>query len=272
MTKHITLCADDYGQSAPISQAIIELVRAQRLTAVSCLITSQDSAVQAQLLKPYLGKIDIGLHFNLTEGQPLSSAYKKYYGHTFLSLPKMMLLAYSKRINLDVVTAECQAQIERFKAIYGCAPCFVDGHQHVHQFYGIHHSITQLYPTHLPASTYLRLVNPVFYKANPRVFIKQLLIYLLGTKTFKQRLQNLHIPHNTSFAGMYHFAGDYRCWFQYFLSKVGPQGLIMCHPSCDGVAENDKIARARYQEYAYLMSDDFLIDVAAAGVNFARMA
>jgi predicted glycoside hydrolase/deacetylase ChbG (UPF0249 family) len=40
--KRIVLCADDFGQSAAISQGILQLVQAGRLSAVSCM-TEADS-------------------------------------------------------------------------------------------------------------------------------------------------------------------------------------------------------------------------------------
>ncbi|WP_267256490.1 ChbG/HpnK family deacetylase [Coxiella endosymbiont of Ornithodoros maritimus] len=36
--KSITLCANDYGYTAPVCQAILKLLDNQRLSAVSCIV------------------------------------------------------------------------------------------------------------------------------------------------------------------------------------------------------------------------------------------
>ncbi len=68
LMKSIILCADDYGQNASISQAIVELLKLKCLSAVSCMTTSPHWFSQASWLLPYKDYVDIGLHFNLTHG------------------------------------------------------------------------------------------------------------------------------------------------------------------------------------------------------------
>jgi predicted glycoside hydrolase/deacetylase ChbG (UPF0249 family) len=46
-------------------------------------------------------------------------------------------------------------------------------------------------------------------------------------------------------------------------------GLIMCHPALD-VMPDDPIGHARAWEYAYLSSDAFAHDLAAAGLCLVR--
>lgn len=65
--KRIILCADDYGQNDVISQAILNLIKKKRLTAVSCMVAGVDWARHAAMLAKVQDQIDVGLHVNLTE-------------------------------------------------------------------------------------------------------------------------------------------------------------------------------------------------------------
>ena len=78
--KHIILCADDYGQNFAISQAIVDLFEKKRLSATSCMVTSPDWPRYSSLLIPFRDHVDVGLHFNLSEGFPLSDAFLRAYG------------------------------------------------------------------------------------------------------------------------------------------------------------------------------------------------
>lgn len=270
MTKHIVLCADDYGQSLPISQGIIKLISAQRLSAVSCLVNFPESEAHGKWLKTYQDQVDIGLHFNLTEGSPLSNAYKKKYGEQFLSLPTLMRMAYTRRLALPVLVAECNAQLQRFVDVYSRPPDFMDGHQHVHQFPIIQNAVTEVFNIHMPKQAYMRLAKPAWCFKHIKVLLKQIALFALGSSAFHERLRQQGILHNASFSGMYHFAGAYEQWFKYFLRTINTQGLIMCHPSLDGFATKDGIAKARYQEYLYLISDGFISDCRDHDVKINR--
>src|SRR5690349_9878789 len=89
LAKTVILCADDYGQNAAISQAIIELIKKNRLSATSCMVTSPDWLTQAKQLNSFNNQLDIGLHFNLTEGNFLSTQQPLF------SLPELMIKSYA---------------------------------------------------------------------------------------------------------------------------------------------------------------------------------
>src|SRR3989338_8789650 len=96
--QRITLCADDYGQSIAISQGILALLQARRLSAVSCLVEAADWQTQAALLKPFVSQIEIGLRFNLT--------------HHKASLPRVILKAFLRRFNLQALVSAWHAQLD----------------------------------------------------------------------------------------------------------------------------------------------------------------
>ena len=129
--KSIILCADDYGQNQAISQAIIELIKNDRLSATSCMTNSPLWPQHATWLSPLRSRADMGLHFNLTEGVPLSDRLKNAHG--FMPLSKLIIRAYWRLLNAAAIEEEFIAQLEAFRAAMGAYPDFIDGHQHVQQ-------------------------------------------------------------------------------------------------------------------------------------------
>ncbi|HEX7438517.1 MAG TPA: ChbG/HpnK family deacetylase, partial [Caldimonas sp.] len=136
MTRRLALCADDFGGAPGISEAIVELVEAGRLHAVSCLANAPHWAEGAPLLRGLAARVDIGLHFNLTEGRPLSPDLARLWPR-LLALPRLIARAHVGALPRAALGVEFEAQLEAFAAATGAAPSFVDGHQHVHHLPGV---------------------------------------------------------------------------------------------------------------------------------------
>lgn len=251
MKKCIVLCADDYGQAPAISQGILTLLQGQRLSAVSCMVTSPDWPEQARWLAPYQSQVDIGLHFNLTNETSLS---------------RLMLKSILRQLNFKALVAQLHAQIDLFTQATGYLPQFIDGHQHVHQFPVIRDALIKVYQQRFPERlAYIRLVNPVWKWTGVVNNIKKVIIHAMGTKKLTNLLTQHHIPHNHSFSGIYSFreANHYAKFFPTFLAEIDQQGIIMCHPGLLAPASEDPITEARYAEYTYFMSDQFITDCQA---------
>lgn len=269
--KRIVLCADDYGQAEPISLGILNLVRQRRLTAVSCMVNSVYWQDHANELISHKNRVSVGLHFNLTEGGSLSVAYRQQLGTVFRSLPSLIAAAVSRQLPQAVVVAELNAQLDAFIEGFGCPPAFIDGHQHVHQLPVVRDALFEVYQQRFsPKEAYIRLAKP---KIRPSYFwkdSKKIVLNLLGASEFKKRLLAQAIPHNTSFSGMYHFSQrqDYSQLFTSFLQESEDCGLVMCHPGLQGVRGVDSIALARWHEYQYISSEQFLTDSQAQAVEY----
>jgi len=271
MKKNIVLCADDYGQAPAISQGIVALLRQGRLSAVSCMVNTPYWLEQAKELASFQGQVDVGLHFNLTEGRPLSALYQAH-SPSFFSLSGLMGRTFLRRVNREAIEAECHAQINRFEEAMGYLPHFIDGHQHVHQFPVIREAVLAAYQQRLQSQkAYIRWVNEGMQWSDVLFDPKKIIIYATGTPSFGHLLDHYHIPHNLSFAGIYAFnqANQYDQLFPRFLEKIGDGGLIMCHPGLSSSTE-DRIAKARELEYAYLSSDRFLRDCERQEVTITR--
>lgn len=264
MKKSIVLCADDYGQAPAISQGIIDLIQSGRLSATSCMVNASFWPEHSQWLVPHQAQVDIGLHFNLTEGKAVSKAYIATYGESLFSLSSLMRRACLHQLDGTAIEAECHAQIDQFEQAMGRLPNFIDGHQHVHQFPVIRTALLKVYEQRLRGqNAYIRLVNEKIKITGVIQDFKKIIIHALGTKALKQLLDTHKIPYNQTFAGIYSFsqAGHYQQLFPRFLAEIDDGGLIMCHPGLASSADaKDSIAQARYEEYQYFASNQFLAD------------
>lgn len=256
--KCIILCADDYGQNPAISQAIVHLIQKKRLSATSCMTNSPFWLADSVKLKPFWGQIDIGLHFNLTEGKSLTSASQ------FGSLKTCLLQSTFRMLSARGIEQELHAQIDQFTAGMGFLPDFIDGHQHIHQLPVIRDVLIKVYQSRFKASrAYIRSVydKRAWARFHDQAYFKQLIIQLSCAKALKMLLNANKIPHNSSFAGVYPFtfSKKFAQLLDLFLSRINDNGLIMCHPGAfTQKAYPDVINGSRPDEYQFLLSDAYL--------------
>lgn len=256
--KRIILCADDYGQTHAISQAIIDLLKRRRLTATSCMVTSFEWPFHANSLIPFKNHIDIGLHFNLTEGRSLLA-----HRRGFAPLSHVLLKSHLRQLNKNAIREELNAQLDQFIRTMGGLPDFIDGHQHVHQFPIIRDVLLEVYENRLREhGSYLRCTYQpnMLWNLKSVAYIKKFILQLSGALAFKKALIMRNIPHNRSFSGIYHFdkLDGYEFLFRQFLNEIQDGGLMMCHPGLENSGGEDMIHYSRSKEYAFIKSEEFL--------------
>lgn len=260
----LAVCADDFGLSPAVSRGILALARRGRLAAVSCLTTGGDWRSGATGLADLPPTVERGLHFDLTEGKPLSAELRGAWPRP-PGLPALIAAAHLGRLPLAALAAEWQAQWQAFVDATGAAPQFVDGHQHVHHLPGVR----QVVLAGTPRSVAVRSTGCV---RGPGNRLKRLLIEGTGGRALQQRLREQGRPHNAVLLGVYGFQAttDYRRRMQGWLAAAPAQGgLLFCHPADSdgrGPDAHDPIAAARRHEAAYLGSTAFVDDLDAAGV------
>lgn len=256
--KTLAVCADDYGLSAPISDGIVRLARQGRLDAVSCLVTAARWPGDAARLGGL--RVAAGLHLNLSEGAPLSAALARHWPR-LPALPALILRAHAGALPRDALRAEIDAQLDAFRAATGRAPDFVDGHQHVHHLPGVRQALLE----RLAAPTAVRATGRV---AGPGWALKRWLIEATGGRALQRALAARGQRHNAVLVGAYDFAAtDYGALVRRWLAALPERGtLLFCHPGETDPTGGDPIGAARVRELAYLGSDAFARDLAAAGV------
>ncbi len=263
MTRTLALCADDFGASRGIADAVVEIAGSGHLAAVSCLVNGADWARAAPLLRTL--PVEAGLHFNLTEGAPLSAELGRRWPR-LPTLPRLIAQAHLRLLPLSALRAELAAQLEAFAVASGFAPRFIDGHQHVHHLPGVRRLVLEA-AARLPESTAVRSTGRVL---GPGHAFKRFLIEATGGSALRRSLERRGLAHNPALTGVYDFrTHDYRALMQRWLERVPQEGsLLFCHPAtAAGLDPEDSIAAARRREYAYLRSAEFDADLVAADVT-----
>ena len=267
--RRIAICADDFGMSPGVSQGIAALARAGRINATSCLANAAHWRATAPMLADLPASIDVGLHFNLTEGEPLCAEMRTHWAQ-MPRLPSLIALAHLRAVPLAAVAAEFAAQLAAFVDAMGRAPAFIDGHQHVHHLPGIREVVLAALAK-LPADVAVRNTGRV---AGPGFGVKRALIAGTGGLALARRLIERGIAHNAVLIGAYDFApGAYRDWMKGWFASVPEDGaLLFCHPGApDASGVVDPIAAARGPEAAYLASAAFADDLMEAQLSIGRV-
>ena len=261
--KTLALCADDFGMSPGVSRRIADLAMRGRLNATSCLANAPHWQASAPMLKDLPAAVETGLHFNLSEGEPVSAELKRVWTQ-FPALHVLIARAHLQAVPLPAIAAEFEAQHAAFVDALGREPAFVDGHQHVHHLPGVRRVVLDAI-ARWPSRPAVRNTGDV---RGPGFGIKRALIAGTGGRALRDELQRRGIAHNAALVGVYDFVpGSYRQWMQGWLRSVPEEGaLLFCHPgAADGVG--DAIAGARGPEAEYLASNDFTDDLLAARIT-----
>src|SRR5215471_21501658 len=128
------LCADDYGLSNDVDQAILELASSRRLTAVSCMVLLERCTPKLLAdLRAHESKLDIGLHLCLTdEGLPLSSTQDSpLRANPLPAFGALLKRALRGALPASEVASQAATQYELFLKKCGRPPDYIDGHLHV---------------------------------------------------------------------------------------------------------------------------------------------
>lgn len=273
-----TLCADDYALSAEIDAGILQLLRQQRLGAVSCLAAAPRWTDAAASLAAFAGRVDLGLHLNFTQPFPGQPAWH---------LPGLIARAGLHCLPAADLERDIEHQLARFEAALGRLPDYLDGHQHAHQLPQVREALLRQIARHWPPGRkpWVRISWPRQWRG-----FKAALIGALGAGQLRWQLREAGLLCNPDFAGVYSLApaADYRRLMQEWLSGLAPGGVVMCHPgrllftegggqgwrwggAADGagVASGARtaagLALARQHELEYLCGSEFESDCRAAG-------
>ena len=131
---HVIVNADDFGITRTATDAIVRCHEAGSVTSTSFMSTLEAAAYAAEAARsvPELG---IGLHFNLTLGEPACAPRKvaSLLGPDGRFLSRGGILSRAARCGLSLaeIEAELVAQWQRMRDL-GLSPTHIDSHQHVH--------------------------------------------------------------------------------------------------------------------------------------------
>jgi chitin disaccharide deacetylase len=259
--KALTLCADDFAQSPAISDAIVQLIDAGRLSATSVFSESPCWRQQAPTLAYYRDRIDIGLHFNLTHS----------FGSTVKPLSHWLLQSQLRLLSRQALKTSLLRQIDFFTDAIGQLPDFIDGHQHVHALPIVRDALTDAIAQRwrdnkLP---YLRAPDKLGHTADSRI---KGIILRLACHSFEDHIRCHRIAAPCWFGGLYSLkaAVDYRTHMQQWLRTCPDNSLMMCHPGSGLADVADPISAARKNEFDYFAGKDFLEDCKTYAIRLTR--
>lgn len=255
------LCADDFAFSESVSRAILDLVDAKRLTAVSVMASTSLWPEMAGELAARRGRVAVGLHLDLTHA-PYGGRRSSH------NLRRLVVASLSGQLDVGALSAEFERQLDRFEAALGHSPDHVDGHHHVHALPQARAALFNVLSKRFasapaecrplarnPADSFVRIVRRRGARA------KALAVASLAAR-FAASATASGIATNDGFAGFSRFAGAgrYGREFDQFLRAPGPRHLVMCHPGPGERAASgaDPFAAARSDEYAWLMASEAL--------------
>lgn len=130
--------ADDFGLTAGVNRAVVELHRAGVLTSATLMAraAATDEAIALGLANPTLG---VGCHVVLVDGEPVLPAREvptlvdRKTGQFYRTLGKFLPRLFTGRIRAAEIEAEAAAQIALLKN-RGLRLTHVDTHKHTHMF------------------------------------------------------------------------------------------------------------------------------------------
>jgi predicted glycoside hydrolase/deacetylase ChbG (UPF0249 family) len=262
----LCICADDFGLRDGVNEAILALVDAGRIQAVSCMVGGKAWLEGAQALRNRDRRgFDAGLHLDLTDSPLLPGSRHHLSYLTFTSMTQL--------IHREALRREIDAQLDAFESGLARAPAYVDGHQHVHQLPLVRDALLAAlrdrYGEPLPWVRSTRAVQGTAWSSP-----KALLIERLGGAAMMTMAERQGFQHNGRLLGVYDFRGGegrYRALLRGWLRVARGGDLLMCHPGI-GSDELDSIAEARQAEFAVLACQALPVLLQAEGLTLRPLS
>jgi len=262
--RRIWLCADDYGISPGVNRAIRELVERGRLNATSVMMVtpaiSRDEVARLKDAAAKGGACAIGLHVTLTAPfRPLTMHFRPLKDELFLPFGKLLRAGLLRRLDSEIIHAEVAKQLTLFRDLFGRAPDFVDGHQHVQLYPQLRDGFLAAVKEKAPGAwvRQARRNQPLGQRLGSP---KALLLDYLSTQ-FRRRAVRAGIAINPAFSGAYDYSRipDYGALMRRFLDGLPEGGVVMCHPGYvdEILLSLDPLTTVREVERAYLAGEDF---------------
>jgi len=270
--------ADDFGLTPGVNRAIIE-AHTQGIVTSATLMANMPALAEAVELAKAHPSLGVGLHFNLTQGRPVSEANKvrsllnaagEFLG-TSTKLARRSLLG---QLDLAEVRRELCAQLESLEAT-GLTITHVDSHKHAHAWPAIMHVIEQTledYNIHA-----LRLPREQVRWTQALASAKQVkqsltatgLRWLCRSTAHDLAAAQLHTP--TAFFGVAQTGNWSREWLLDLLDQL-PEGIseLMCHP---GYADSElssagtRLHASRETELRLLTAPEIRAAIEAHGIQ-----
>ncbi len=130
-SKTLIVNADDLGLSEGVNQGILKAHQQGIVTSTTAMVNMPDALAGIRVIQKQAPKMGIGLHINLTYGEPILAASQVpslvQVDGRFVAVQCGLLSP--RRWRFEDVEAEVRAQFERFVQLAGKLPDHLDSHQ-----------------------------------------------------------------------------------------------------------------------------------------------
>lgn len=185
---NVVINCDDLGLNTPTNEAIGVLFEKKLITSCTALVNFKDIYSAKIIADKYHFTNNIGLHFNITQGHPLTDDIKFFprifsngmlnddFRSNKLNIPgaSPVLVNFLSRSELAAIRIEFDAQVDKFLDIFGVLPSHVDSH------HGCHHDpILFLYMCKWARNRGIKAIRPQF-NMHGRMSIKNIIKNILN--------------------------------------------------------------------------------------------
>ena len=271
--RKLVVNADDLGLAESVNRGIAETIEMGVVTSTSLLVNmpATDDAIRRLRYLRALGKsVSVGLHFNIVMGPPLSECASLADERTgeFLPLHSLIWRCVARKVNLDDVQMELDAQLERARnllAKINMHVTHIDSHRHAHVLPGIFELVLRTAKEH--GLSHVR--HPYETHPLPRRTRSVVASGLLRTILYKQRPMD-----DVSFTGLGAMASP--TFHRDITQLLGdlPPGIteLMVHPGYDSaeLAAVDDYRASREREVYALISPRLRERIQELGVELTH--
>jgi len=253
MSGRLVLCADDFGRSAVINEAVLVLARQGKLSAASVMV-DEPHAEQGAYALMGLPDFQIGLHLALVDSTAAEVRETLAGSGVAPTIDRLTLEAFRGRVPLAAIEAEVTRQFDAFERLFGRPPDFVDAHQHAHLLPGIRGVVLDV-AARRRSTPWVRSCEDDFLAIAARGGdrLRSWRSAWLSRGLRREALAR-GLRTNDGFAGLYDLRspGRYRNRFPSFLRRPGPGNhLVAVHPAT-AARPDDPIGPARLDEFEFL--------------------
>jgi predicted glycoside hydrolase/deacetylase ChbG (UPF0249 family) len=273
--RKLIINADDFGMSQEVNEGIKKGIEAGMITSVSVMVNMPyfDDAIA------YLKKhpdVSIGLHFNISEGSPISPTNKvgnlvREDGN-FFYWTAIILSIFFRRLKLDEISTELTTQYALLKQT-GLKISHIDSHHHIHLYPRIFQMVMKFAEKQNVKSIRYKAFHParlLFWFKNPPT-IKQFIIICmcLVDSIFFAKEGQLYEVNN-----LYDIAWNKRLnekTFAKYLSSL-PSGTteIISHPAIMSKEGNRKFLESRQKGLNMLLSNSVKAAIRDAHIELVK--
>ena len=259
----LVLCADDFGISKGVDDAILELSSKGRLSAISCMTVASNWVEEGKRLVAIEANIGLGLHLTITDQFSIAPIPHLAPNRSLPSFKNLLFRAVTGRLDREELFNEFRRQVDAFTSVVNRPPDFIDGHHHVHQLPIVRESAIDLIRRNvIPKDCWLRCCwEPPVRIIRRRVDITRgfwIGAFGLG---LRKRADQVGFSVNRGFTGLYNpQKRDMNAELMEQLLRGIVDGTVMnCHPGYvdDTLRQADPLTASRETESAFLMSDEF---------------